>query len=82
MRLDALPDDQAKRLRACPPSAKLVSLMLATEGALTQEQLSTETMLSQRTVRNALDQLTEAGIVTARPCPYDARKRLYQILSA
>lgn len=82
MRLDALPDDQARRLRAYPPSAKLVYFMLVTEGTMTQEQLVTETMMPRRTVRNALDQLIEAGIVTARPCPYDARKRVYQIPSS
>jgi DNA-binding MarR family transcriptional regulator len=79
MRLDSLSDAQAKRLRACPPSAKLVSITLATEGALTQKQLATETMMPQRTVRNALEQLIEVGLVTTRPCPYDARKRMYQI---
>jgi len=82
MRLDSLPDAQAERLRACPPSAKLVYITLATEGALTQHQLATETMMPQRTVRTALGQLTEAGLVTARPYPYDARKRMYQITAA
>jgi transcription initiation factor IIE alpha subunit len=42
--------------------------MLATEGELTQGQLAAETVLPERTVRNALEQLTETGLVTARPC--------------
>lgn len=71
MRLDPLPEAWTKRLRPCPPSAKLVYVMLATEGELTQGQLAAETVLPERTVRNALEQLTETGLVTARPCSYD-----------
>jgi len=82
MRLAALSDTQAKRLRACPPSAKLAYITLANEGALTQKQLATETMMPQRTVRTALEQLIEVGLVTAQSCPYDARKRVYQVTAA
>jgi DNA-binding MarR family transcriptional regulator len=82
MRLDSLSDTHAKRLRACPPSPKLVYITLANEGALTQKQLVTETMMPKRTVWNALEHLTEAGLATAQSCPYAARKRMYQITSA
>jgi len=79
MRPDALSDAHTDRLRACPPSTKLVYITLANEGALTQKQLATETMMPRRTVRNALDQLTDAGLVTAQSSIYDARKRVYQV---
>jgi len=79
MRPDALPDPHAERLRSCPPSAKLVYLTLANEGALTQGQLAAETTVPQRTVRNALETLSDAGLVTARPCAHDARKQVYAV---
>jgi len=79
MRPDTLSDTHAERLRACPPSAKLVFITLANEGALTQKQLATETLMPRRTVRSALDQLTDAGLVTVQSSIYDARKRVYQV---
>jgi len=54
-------------------------LLLANEGPLTQGQLATDTTVPQRTVRNALETLSDAGLVTARPCAHDARKQVYAV---
>lgn len=64
-------------LQAFPPSAKLVLKILEYEGELTQQQLAAETLLSQRTVRDALNRLEDQGVVTSRISFMDARKRIY-----
>lgn len=76
-------DDQelltAEPLSELPPSAKLVAKTLEHEGELTQPQLTEQTLLAGRTVRAALNDLDEAGVVTARPSVVDARKTLYSL---
>lgn len=73
--------DQETRLEALPPSAKFVYTVLEYEGPLTQKELAEETRISQRTVRTALEDLIEEGLVEERLYPGDARQRLYALES-
>lgn len=66
-------------LRDCPPSAKLVAKVLEYDGPLTQQELAEETLLPTRTVRYAVSQLDEVGIVQSRFSFTDARKRVYSL---
>ena len=72
-------DDAWAPVREMPPSAKLVAKVLAYEGALTQQQLATETLLPGRTVRYALTRLEDADVVDSRFSFTDARKRVYSL---
>lgn len=67
------------RLDDAPPSAKLVYKTLEYEGALTQGQLIEETLLAPRTVRHALTELEDRGVVREDVYFADARKRLYSL---
>lgn len=71
--------DSWDAVRELPPSAKLVAKVLAYEGTLTQSQLADETLLPARTVRDALSQLEDAGVVDSRISFTDARKRCYTL---
>lgn len=62
-----------------PPSAKLVAKILDYNGALTQSQISEETLLPARTVRYALGRLEEIDVVESRFSFNDARKRVYTL---
>jgi len=62
-----------------PPSAKLVAKVLEYNGALTQSQLASESLLPARTVRYALSRLEEVGAVESRFSFNDARKRVYTL---
>lgn len=62
-----------------PPSAKLVAKTLEYEGDLTQSQLAESTLLPARTVRYALAELEENGIVSSRISFRDARQRIYSL---
>lgn len=77
--LSELPDTQRAVLADQAPSAKLVALVLAERGRMTQQQLVDETLLSGRTTRHALTELEDAGIVTSRVSFMDARQHLYSI---
>lgn len=75
---DPLEDSEVReQLEELPPSAKLVVRVLADEGALPQSRLADETLLPTRTLRYALNRLTEADIIDSRYYLRDARKRLY-----
>lgn len=65
-----------------PPSAKLVHLVLQENDRMTQSQVTEETQLAGRTVRDALGRLESAGLVTEEICLKDARKRVYTAESA
>ena len=65
-----------------PPSAKLVYKVLEYDGALTQKQIVEQSMLSQRTVRDALARLREIGAVTEEVYIPDARQNLYELTVA
>lgn len=62
-----------------PPSAKLVYKVLEYNGGLTQKEIVERSMLSQRTVRDALARLREIGIVTEEIYIPDARQSLYEL---
>jgi DNA-binding MarR family transcriptional regulator len=68
-------------LHDLPPSAKLVAKTLEYEGDATQSGLAESTLLPQRTVRYALTQLEEKGIVASRISFMDARQRIYSLES-
>lgn len=66
-------------IKDLPPSAKLVYKVLEYHGPQTQMELIDETMLSSRTVRYALSQLEEAGIVKSEVHIPDARQQMYSL---
>jgi DNA-binding MarR family transcriptional regulator len=66
-------------LRELPPSAKLVAKTLEYEGDSTQAELAESTLLPPRTVRYALTQLEEIGLVTSQISFMDARQRIYSL---
>ena len=57
-----------------PPSAKLVYKVLEYNGGLTQKEIVERSMLSQRTVRDALARLREIGVVSEEVHIPDARQ--------
>jgi len=75
--------DEATRelLDPLPPSAKLVYYVLDEEGRFDQTGLAEETRLSTRTVRFAVEKLTEVGLVEEGLCPKDARRSVYAPVS-
>ena len=66
-------------IRDLPPSAKLVVKVLEYDGALTQKAIVEQSRLSQRTVRDALDRLVEAGLVEKDIYIPDARQNIYRL---
>ncbi|WP_227377144.1 helix-turn-helix transcriptional regulator [Haladaptatus halobius] len=67
-------------LSELPPSAKLVAKVLEyNDDALTQAELTDETLLPPRTVRYALTRLEEHDLVGSRFSFADARKRCYSL---
>ncbi len=72
-------DEQARgSLTSLPPSAKLVYYVLEHEGRLDQTGLAAETRLSARTVRFAIQKLSDAELVEEGFCPTDARRSVYE----
>jgi len=67
------------KLDDLPPSAKLVYKVLEYDGPMTQKELVSESMLSARTVRYALDRLDERDVVSEEIYFADARQSLYQL---
>ena len=65
-----------------PPSAKLVFVVLENHERLTQAALAEETLLPQRTVRYALEELREAGVLREELNIMDARQRFYSLADA
>jgi DNA-binding MarR family transcriptional regulator len=66
-------------IRELPPSAKLVAKVLDQHGRLTPAQLSAETLLPSRTVRDAVDRLDAVGAIDRQIVFTDARKRSYSL---
>jgi len=66
-----------ERLIDLSPSAKLVFRVLQEESPLLPGEISTRTLLPDRTTRYALNKLKATDLVTERPCPVDVRKQLY-----
>lgn len=67
------------QLEGLPPSAKLVYKILEYEGPLTQQELRSETLLGQRTVYNALQELKENGFIDSKPRMADLRQHVYHL---
>jgi DNA-binding MarR family transcriptional regulator len=76
------PQDPPAALEDLPPSAKLVAKTLEYEGDCTQAALAESTRLAPRTIRYALTQLEEHGIVSSRISFRDARQRIYTLTSS
>jgi transcription initiation factor IIE alpha subunit len=66
-------------IQDAPPSAKLVYKVLEYNGGLTQKAIVEKSMLSQRTVRDALSRLDELGVVSEEVYIPDARQNLYTL---
>lgn len=73
------PYEHREKLREMPPSRVLTYKTLEWEGGLTQKEIVEESMMSQRTVRQALNRLQEEGLVSEKVYIPDARQRLYEI---
>lgn len=71
--------DLATELLRMPPSSKLLLKTLEYEGALTQRDLASRTMLPARTLRLSLRHLLDGGYVKRRVSARDGRQRLYEI---
>jgi len=69
----------AEDLLKMPPSSKLLLKILEYEGAMTQKELLTKTMLPDRTVRLALSHLLGKGYVKKKVSIRDARQKIYEI---
>jgi len=69
----------AEELLNMPPSSKLLLKILEYEGAMTQKELATKTLLPDRTVRLALSHLLEKGYVKRKISMRDARQKIYEI---
>jgi DNA-binding MarR family transcriptional regulator len=72
-------DEFRERLRELPPSAKLVAKVLEIESPLSQGDLAEESLLPDRTVRYALNRLSEENLVESRYSFEDARKQVYYL---
>lgn len=70
-----LADDMLKM----PPSAKLILKTLEYEGALSQKDLASRTMLPERTIRLSLSHLIDGGYVKKKTSLRDARQRIYEL---
>ena len=72
-------DQIEEALGDLPPSAKLVYKVLEYNHHLPQKKLVEKSRLSTRTLRYALNELEDAGLVESRPGLYDARQTCYSI---
>lgn len=70
-----------ERLRDLPPSAKLVARTLHENAPLATRDIAERSLLSARTVRNAVNRLEEADLVEFHPGIRDARTQLYILTS-
>ncbi len=69
----------AEELLNMPPSSKLLLKILEYEGSMTQKELTTKTMLPDRTVRFAMSHLLEKGYVKRKVSIRDSRQKIYEI---
>ena len=69
----------AEELLNMPPSSKLLLKILEYEGSMTQKELSSKTMLPDRTVRLAMSHLLEKGYVKRKISIRDSRQKIYEI---
>jgi DNA-binding Lrp family transcriptional regulator len=75
--MEPMSDERA--IQDAPPSAKLLYKVLEYNGSLTQKGIVEKSMLSQRTVRDAIDRLAELGVVRESVYIPDARQSLYEL---
>jgi uncharacterized membrane protein len=75
-------DPQEGVLTDLPPSSKLVYKTLEWNGRLTQQQIVDESLLSGRTVRDAVARLEEHDIVERQVHYRDARQNVYRLAEA
>lgn len=68
-----------ERLRDLPPSAKLVAKVLERDDPLSQGEVAERSLLPDRTVRYAMNRLSEVGVVESRYSFRDARKQVYSL---
>jgi len=69
----------AEDMLRMPPSAKLILKTLEYEGALSQKDLASRTMLPERTIRLSLSHLISQGYVKKKTSLRDARQRIYEL---
>lgn len=69
----------AEDLLNMPPSSKLLLKILEYEGAMTQKELTSKTLLPDRTVRLALSHLLDKGYIKKKVSIRDARQKIYEI---
>jgi NAD+ kinase len=69
----------AEDMLRMPPSAKLILKTLEYEGALSQKELASRTMLPERTIRLSLSHLLNQGYVKKKTSLRDARQRIYEL---
>jgi NAD+ kinase len=69
----------AEDMLKMPPSAKLILKTLEYEGALSQKELASRTMLPERTIRLSLSHLLGQGYVKKKTSLRDARQRIYEL---
>lgn len=69
----------AEDMLRMPPSAKLILKTLEYEGALSQKDLASRTMLPERTIRLSLSHLVSQGYVKKKTSLRDARQRIYEL---
>ncbi|NOJ29089.1 MAG: sugar kinase [Nitrososphaeraceae archaeon] len=69
----------AEELLNMPPSAKLILKTLEYEGPMSQKDLSSKTMLPERTIRLSLSHLVLKGYVRKKISLRDARNRIYEL---
>ncbi|MGD1834346.1 MAG: sugar kinase [Nitrososphaeraceae archaeon] len=69
----------AEDLLNMPPSAKLILKTLEYEGELSQKDLTSKTLLPERTIRLSLSHLVKRGYVKKKTSLRDARQRIYEL---
>jgi DNA-binding MarR family transcriptional regulator len=72
-------DSNREALEDLPPSSKLVFKTLEWNGRLTQQEIIEESLLSGRTVRDAISRLEEQEIVEESVYYRDARQNIYSL---
>jgi len=76
---EADPVERFRRLEDLPPSAKLVHYVMDEEGSMTGDQIREQTLLPERTVRDAVSRLRDADIVVTRIDPADPPRHAYSL---
>ena len=74
---DEFDEDVRDDLRDLPPSCNLVFRVVDDIGPCTQASICEKSLLSPRTVRDALARLKNNDLISERPNPNDGRQSLY-----